>query len=898
MINRNKTDRKAETRVDLVYGVEAEKMAAQPKATAMEKKNVPNAAEHIDQLVARAKKAQAAFMDMTQEQIDTIVQQMALAGLDKHMHLAKMAVEETGRGVYEDKITKNIFATEYIFNSIKYEKTVGVIEDNPNGAYMKIAEPVGIVMGITPVTNPTSTTMFKALISIKTRNPIIFGFHPSAQKCSAEAARILHDAAVKYGAPEHCIQWIEYPSMDATNALMNHPDVALILATGGAGMVRAAYSCGKPALGVGPGNVPCFIDKTAELEQAVTDLILSKTFDNGMICASEQAVIIEEPVFAEVKKLMQAKGCRFLTKEETGKLQGMAMKAESCAVNPAIVGQSAKQIAEMAGISVPDDTKILVAELDGVGPKFPLSAEKLSPVLACYKVKNAQEGIDRAAEIVAFGGMGHSSVIHSHDDDVIRRFADRLQTGRILVNSPSTHGAIGDIYNTNLPSLTLGCGSYGRNSTSSNVTAVNLLNIKRVAKRTVNMQWFKVPNKIYFEKGATQYLAKMPDIHRVMIVTDAMMVKLGYVEKLEYYLRQRRTPVAIEVFSDVEPDPSTKTVERGAEMMRSFEPDFIIALGGGSPMDAAKGMWLFYEYPDTDFDNLKQKFLDIRKRTFKYPRLGQKAKFVAIPTTSGTGSEVTSFAVITDKEKGNTKYPLADYELTPDVAIIDPEFVYSLPKTAVADTGMDVLTHAIEAYVSVMASDYTDGLAIKAIQLVFENLVKSYREACPKAREKMHNASTLAGMAFANAFLGINHSLAHKWGAQYHTAHGRTNAILMPHVIRYNAKKPTKFASFPKYDHFVADVRYAEIARILGLPARTTEEGVKSLIEAIRGLNRELGIPESFQELGFDPKDFESRVDYLADRAFEDQCTTANPKLPLVTELAEVYRDAFYGRFE
>ncbi|RJG23980.1 bifunctional acetaldehyde-CoA/alcohol dehydrogenase [Paenibacillus thiaminolyticus] len=873
-------------------------MAAQPKATAMEKKNVPNATEHIDQLVARAKKAQAAFMDMTQEQIDTIVQQMALAGLDKHMHLAKMAVEETGRGVYEDKITKNIFATEYIFNSIKYEKTVGVIEDNPNGAYMKIAEPVGIVMGITPVTNPTSTTMFKALISIKTRNPIIFGFHPSAQKCSAEAARILHDAAVKYGAPENCIQWIEYPSMDATNALMNHPDVALILATGGAGMVRAAYGCGKPALGVGPGNVPCFIDKTAELEQAVTDLILSKTFDNGMICASEQAVIIEEPVFAEVKKLMQAKGCRFLTKEESGKLQGMAMKPESCAVNPVIVGQSAKQIAEMAGISVPDDTKILVAELDGIGPKFPLSAEKLSPVLACYKVKNAQEGIDRAAEIVAFGGMGHSSVIHSHDDDVINRFADRLQTGRILVNSPSTHGAIGDIYNTNIPSLTLGCGSYGRNSTSSNVTAVNLLNIKRVAKRTVNMQWFKVPNKIYFEKGSTQYLAKMPDIHRVMIVTDAMMVKLGYVEKLEYYLRQRRTPVAIEVFSDVEPDPSTKTVERGAEMMRSFEPDCIIALGGGSPMDAAKGMWLFYEYPDTDFDNLKQKFLDIRKRTFKYPRLGQKAKFVAIPTTSGTGSEVTSFAVITDKEKGNTKYPLADYELTPDVAIIDPEFVYSLPKTAVADTGMDVLTHAIEAYVSVMASDYTDGLAIKAIQLVFENLVKSYREACPKAREKMHNASTLAGMAFANAFLGINHSLAHKWGAQYHTAHGRTNAILMPHVIRYNAKKPTKFASFPKYDHFVADVRYAEIARILGLPARTTEEGVKSLIEAIRGLNRELGIPESFQELGFDAKDFESRVDYLADRAFEDQCTTANPKLPLVTELAEVYRDAFYGRFE
>ncbi|MCG7406261.1 bifunctional acetaldehyde-CoA/alcohol dehydrogenase [Paenibacillus sp. ACRRX] len=860
-------------------------------------KEATNVEAHIQQLINRAKKAHEAFMSMNQEQIDVVVQQMALAGLDKHMMLAKLAVEETGRGVYEDKITKNIFATEYIHNHIKYAKTVGVIEDNDYDNCVKIAEPVGIVMGVTPVTNPTSTTMFKALISIKTRNPIIFAFHPSAQKCSAEAARVLAEAAVKYGAPEHCIQWIEIPSMEATNALMNHPDVALILATGGSGMVRAAYSAGKPALGVGPGNVPCFIEKSAKLDQAVTDLILSKTFDNGMICASEQAVIIEEPVYNEVKKLMQYYGCYFTNKEETAKLQAMAIKAETCAVNPNIVGQPATKIAEMAGIKVPADTKILVAELDGVGPKFPLSAEKLSPVLACYKVKTAQEGIDRAAEIVAFGGMGHSSVIHSNNEEVIAKFGDRLPTGRILVNSPSTHGAIGDLYNTNIPSLTLGCGSYGRNSTSNNVSAVNLINIKRVAKRTVNMQWFKVPNKVYFEKGSTQYLAKMPDIERVMIVTDPMMVKLGYVERVEHYLRQRRNPVAIEVFYDVEPDPSTTTVNRGTDMMKSFKPDCIIALGGGSPMDAAKAMWLFYEYPDTDFNNLKQKFLDIRKRTFKYPRLGQKAKFVAIPTTSGTGSEVTSFAVITDKENGNTKYPLADYELTPDVAIIDPEFVYSLPRVAVADTGMDVLTHAIEAYVSVMANDYTDGLAIKAIQLVFEHLVKSANEACPLAREKMHNASTIAGMAFANAFLGINHSLAHKWGAQYHTAHGRTNAILMPHVIRYNAKKPTKFASFPKYDHFVADVRYAEIARILGLPARTTEEGVNSLIDAIRDLNRQLGIPETFQEIGFDPKDFESRVDYLADRAFEDQCTTANPKMPLVPELADVYRNAFYGRF-
>lgn len=856
------------------------------------------AQEEIQKMIDKGNKAQAAFMNMNQEQIDNIVQAMALAGLDKHMHLAKMAVEETGRGIYEDKITKNIFATEYIYHSIKYDKTVGVIEDNAYENFQKIAEPVGIIMGITPVTNPTSTTMFKALISIKTRNPIIFGFHPSAQHCSKEAASILLEAAVKHGAPADCIQWIEAPSMEKTNALMNHPDVALILATGGGAMVKAAYSCGKPALGVGPGNVPAFIEKSADLQQAVTDLILSKSFDNGMICASEQAVIIEEPIYNEVKKLMSDNGCYFLSKEEIGKLTSGAMNVEKCAVNPSIVGQSAVKIAELSGIVVPADTKILVAELEGVGVKYPLSAEKLSPVLACYKVKNADQGIERAAQVVEFGGMGHSSAIHSNNDEVIQKFANRLQTGRIIVNSPSTHGAIGDLYNTNLPSLTLGCGSYGRNSTSSNVTAVNLINVKRVARRTVNMQWFKVPSKVYFEKGSTQYLAKMPNISRVVIVTDEMMVKLGYVEKVEHYLRQRQTPVAIEVFSDVEPDPSTRTVERGREMMERFQPDCIIALGGGSPMDAAKGMWLFYEYPDTEFDNLKQKFMDIRKRIYKYPHLGQKAQFVAIPTTSGTGSEVTSFAVITDKEKGNTKYPLADYELTPDVAIIDPEFVYSLPRVAVADTGMDVLTHAIEAYVSVMANDFTDGLAIKAIQLVFQYLEQSALTGDKLAREKMHNASTIAGMAFANAFLGINHSLAHKWGGEYHTAHGRTNAILMPHVIRYNAKKPTKFASFPKYSHFIADERYAEIARILGLPARTTEEGVTSLINAIRDMNRKLGIPETFESLGFDAKEFEARVDYLADRAFEDQCTTANPKLPLVTELADVYRNAFYGKFE
>lgn len=865
------------------------------KESKLETKN--SAQEEVNRLVARARKAQEAYLNMNQEEIDEIVQAMALAGLDRHMPLAKMAVEETGRGVYEDKITKNIFATEYIYHSIKHDKTVGVIEENAFESYKKVAEPVGIIAGVTPVTNPTSTTMFKTLIATKTRNPIIFAFHPSAQKCSAEAARTLRDAGIAAGAPEHCVQWIETPSLEATQLLMNHPDVALVLATGGSAMVKSAYSTGKPALGVGPGNVPCFIEQSADLKQAVTDLILSKTFDNGMICASEQAVIIEEPVYDQVRKLMKDSGCYFLNKAETEAVSKLVINSEKCAVNGVIVGQPAVKIAEMSGIQVPQDTKILVAELAGVGPAYPLSAEKLSPVLVCYKVKTAAQGIERAAEVVQFGGMGHSSVIHSNDDAVIQAFANRLQTGRVIVNSPSTHGAIGDIYNTNLPSLTLGCGSYGHNSTTSNVTSVNLINVKRVAYRTVNMQWFKVPPKVYFEKGATQYLEKMPNISRVLVVTDAMMVKLGYVEKVEYYLRKRVNPVAIEVFSDVEPDPSVETVERGTRMMESFKPDCIIALGGGSPMDAAKAMWLFYEYPDTSFHSLKQKFMDIRKRVYKYPRLGEKAQFVAIPTTSGTGSEVTSFAVITDKKEGNTKYPLADYELTPDVAIIDPEFVYSLPKTAVADTGMDVLTHAIEAYVSVMASDYTDGLALHAIRLVFENLEKSFHTADPLAREKMHNASTIAGMAFANAFLGINHSLAHKWGGQYHTAHGRTNAILMPHVIRYNAQKPTKFASFPKYNHFVADLRYAEIARMLGLPSRNTEEGVNSLIEAVRKLNQSLGIPEKFQDLGFDPADFEAKVDYLADRAFEDQCTTANPRMPLVSELAEVYRNAFYGKF-
>lgn len=849
----------------------------------------------IDTLVANAQKALKAFRDYDQETIDHIVKQMALAGLDKHMYLAKLAIEETKRGVYEDKIIKNIFATEYIYHNIKYDKTVGVIRENEQEGVIEIAEPVGVIAGVTPVTNPTSTTMFKALISIKTRNPIIFAFHPSAQKCSSEAARILRDAAIAAGAPEHCIQWIETPSVEATQQLMHHPGVSLILATGGAGMVKAAYSSGKPALGVGPGNVPCYIEKTANIKRAVNDLILSKTFDNGMICASEQAVIIDKEIYDAVKNEMIANKCYFLNEEEKKKVEKLVINENTCAVNPNIVGKPAYEIAKMAGVDVPVDTKILVAELKSVGPQEPLSREKLSPVLACYKVNSTEEGLKRAEEVLEFGGLGHSAVIHSENQEVILEFGKRMKAGRIISNAPSSQGAIGDIYNAYIPSLTLGCGTFGGNSVSTNVGATHLINIKKLARRNVNMQWFKVPPKIYFEKHATQYLAKMPNISRAFIVTDPGMVKLGYVDKVLYYLRKRPDYVHCEIFSEVEPDPSIETVMKGADMMHAFQPDVIIALGGGSAMDAAKAMWLFYEHPNTDFNGLKQKFLDIRKRVFKYPKLGQKAQFVAIPTTSGTGSEVTSFAVITDK-KNNVKYPLADYELTPDVAIVDPQFVMTVPKHITADTGMDVLTHAIEAYVSNMANDYTDGLALKAIQLVFEYLPRAYKNGNDEvAREKMHNASTIAGMAFANAFLGINHSLAHKLGAEFHIPHGRANTILMPHVIRYNAQKPKKFTAFPKYEHFVADERYAQIARLLGLPAKTTEEGVESLVQAVIKLAKELDMPLSIAATGVKKEEFESKVEQLAELAFEDQCTTANPKLPLVSDLADIYRQAYKG---
>ena len=852
----------------------------------------------IDQLVANAQKALEEYMKLDQEQVDKIVHAMALAGLDNHMPLAKLAYEETGRGVMEDKIIKNMFASEYIWHDIKYAKTVGIVDENDMEGYVEVAEPVGVVAGVTPVTNPTSTTIFKSMICAKSRDPIIFGFHPSAQKCSAEAAKIVRDAAIAAGAPENCIQWIETPSIEATNALMNHPGVALVLATGGAGMVKAAYSTGKPALGVGPGNVPCYIEKSANLERACTDLMLSKTFDNGMICASEQAVIVDECLADDFERIMKENNCYFLNKEETKKVSDYVINPQKQAVNSAVVGKPASWIAEQAGVKVPDKTKILIALLPDVGPEYPLSREKLSPVLAYFKVKDWHQGFEYAQKMLNLGGLGHSAVIHSTNNDLITLYGETMKVGRVISNSPSSQGAIGDIYNTNTPSLTLGSGSYGHNSTTSNVSSVNLINKKRIAKRRVNMQWFKVPPKIYFENDSIQYLQKMEGIERAFIVTDPTMVKLGNVDKVLYYLRKREKYCHSEIYSDVEPDPDVETIMRGVQAMRQFQPDVIIALGGGSAMDAAKGMWLFYEHPEATFDGLKLKFMDIRKRAYKFPRLGAKAQMVCIPTTSGTGSEVTSFSVVTDKKNGNIKYPLADYALTPGVAIIDPQFVMSLPKSATADTGLDVLTHALEAYVSVMASDYTDGLALQAIGMVFEYLPRAYKNGATDtvAREKMHNASCIAGMAFTNAFLGLNHSMAHKLGGDYHIPHGRANAILLPYVVEYNAQKPTKFATFPKYEKFIADEKYARIAQYIGKGGKTVQESVQNLVQAIRDLEREVGAPASIQECGIDEKLFFDNLQRLSENAHEDQCTTANPRYPLISEIAELYTKAYYGK--
>ncbi len=852
----------------------------------MTQKKVLTPQEEINALVVRSQKALSVLETMTQEEIDRIVHRMAIAGLDQHMRLAKLAVEETKRGVYEDKALKNMFATESIWHNIKNNKTCGIISESEVDELITIAAPVGVVCAVTPVTNPTSTTLFKALICLKTRNPVIFSFHPSAQNCSAEAARVVYEAAVAAGAPKDCILWIENPSMEKSGLLMNHPDVAVVLATGGSGMVKAAYSTGKPALGVGPGNVPSYIEKTARIKQAVNDVILSKAFDNGMICASEQAVIVDEEIYDTVKEEFLRHNVYFVKPDEIPALEAAMFNEEKTSIKGDIPGQSAESIAKLAGLKVPAGTKILIAELPDVGPKYPLSREKLSPVLAMFKSKNHKEGFAFCEKMLEFGGLGHSAAIHTRNEELIKEFGTAMKACRILVNSPSSQGGIGDMYNNNIPSLTLGCGSYGKNSVSKNVTTVDLITTKTIAKRRNNMQWIKLPPRIYFEEDSIRYLRNMQHMKRVFIIADTGMVKLGFVDRVVEQLKARPNKVEYAIFADVEPDPSTNTVFKGVEKIKDFNPDTVIAIGGGSVMDAAKVIWLFNEHPDTDFFGAKQKYLDIRKRVYKIEGMSH-TQLVCIPTTSGTGSEVTPFAVITDSETG-TKYPLADYALTPTVAIIDPKFVYNIPKGLVGDTGLDVLSHAIESYVSVMASDYTKGLSLQAIKLVFEYLPRSYKTGDPDAREKMHNAATIAGMAFANALLGINHSIAHKLGSVWHFPHGRCIAIAMPHVIRYNAQEPRKHAMWAKYNYFRADEDYAEIARALSLKGDTTAELVEALIAAIQKLAKDVNVDLTLKGNGVSREDFDAHVDELAELSFEDQCTSTNPKEPLISELKDI----------
>ncbi|MEV0175975.1 bifunctional acetaldehyde-CoA/alcohol dehydrogenase [Streptomyces sp. NPDC050803] len=860
-------------------------------------------ADRVDLLVEGALDALRRFEAYDQEQVDHIVQKASLAALAAHGELARQAVEETGRGLFEDKAVKNIFACEHVTHSMRGLRTAGVVHRDELNGVTEIAEPVGVVCAMTPVTNPTSTTVFKALIALKTRNPIVFAFHPNAQQCSAEAARVVRDAAIAAGAPEGCVQWIEVPSMEATRLLMHHEGVSTILATGGNAMVRAAYSCGKPALGVGAGNVPAYVAADADLGRAVHDVILSKAFDNGMICASEQAIILDQQIYEAGIAEMERLNAHVVSDAEKAKLEeflfGVGAEGANCGearLNSAVVGKSAAWIAEQAGFTVPDDTSVLVAECAEVGEREPLTREKLSPVLAALRAGSVEEGLELSARMVEFDGLGHSAAIHTEDEGLAEEFGKRVKAIRVIVNAPSSLGGIGSVYNAFLPSLTLGCGSYGHNSVSNNVSAVNLLNIKRIGRRNTNMQWYKVPPKIYFERNAIRYLKSMPDVHRVTVVTDRTMEQLGFVRKVTEILNSRAEPVTLQFIDNVEPNPELATVRAGAAAMREFEPDTIIALGGGSPMDAAKIMWLMYERPEVEFADTREKFFDIRKRAYKFPKLGEKAQLVAIPTTSGTGSEVTPFAVISDPEAAQ-KYPLADYALTPDVAIVDPVLAMHLPPTVTADSGFDALTHATEAYVSVYASDFTDGQCLQAIKLIFENLEACVQEGAraPRARERMHNASTIAGMAFANSFLGLVHAMAHTLGNTFHVAHGRTNALLLPHVIRHNGTVTHKATPWPKAETYRAPERYQDIARMLGLPAATPEEGVESYARAVEDLRRRCGIPASFQEEGVDEKAFVAAIPQQALNAYADQCAPANPRMPMIDEMEELMRKAYYG---
>ena len=858
--------------------------------------------DNIDNLSIRMKElreAQREFATYSQEQVDKIFYEVAMTANKARFELAKMAVEETGMGVLEDKVIKNHYAAEYIYNAYKDTKTCGVMEEDNIFGIRKIAEPIGVIAAVIPTTNPTSTAIFKILLALKTRNAIIISPHPRAKDCTNYTAKFLLETAVKAGAPKNIIGWIDVPSLELTNEVMHEADI--ILATGGPGMVKSAYSSGKPAIGVGAGNTPVIIDETADIKMAVNSIIHSKTFDNGMICASEQSVTVMESIYNEVKKEFAYRGCYFLKKDELNKVRKTIIVGGS--LNAKIVGQSAFKIAEMAGVSVPESTKILIGEVESVDISEEFAHEKLSPVLAMYKAKTFDEAIAKAERLVADGGYGHTSAIYIdvNEKEKLAIHERAMKTCRILVNTPAAHGGIGDLYNFKLaPSLTLGCGSWGGNSVSENVGVKHLINIKTVAQRRENMLWLRTPEKVYFKRGclpvALDELGNVMHKKRAFIVTDTFLYKNGYTDVITKKLDEMG--IRHTCFYDVTPDPTLQCAREGVKAMASFEPDVIIALGGGSAMDAAKIMWVMYEHPEVNFEDMAMDFMDIRKRVYKFPKMGEKAYFVAVPTSSGTGSEVTPFAIITDKDTG-IKWPIADYEILPNMAIVDVDNMMDQPKGLTAASGIDVLTHALEAYVSIMATDYTDGLALRAMKLVFDYLPSAYENgsADPIAREKMADASCLAGMAFANAFLGINHSMAHKLGAFHHIAHGLANAVILTRVMRYNAvDAPTKMGTFSQYEYPKAKARYVEAAKYCGVTGKNDDEIFENFIKKIEELKKFIGVKETIALYGVEEKYFLDTLDEMSEQAFNDQCTPANPRYPLISEIKELYLDAYYGR--
>ena len=856
-----------------------------------------NTIDDLNALIERVGQAQKVLATYSQEQVDKIFEAMAIAANANRIPLAKMAVEETGMGVVEDKVIKNHFAAEEIYNKYRHTKTCGVLEHDETNGLTRIAEPLGIIAGVIPTTNPTSTTIFKSLIALKTRNGIIFSPHPRAKKCTVHTAKLMLEAAVKAGAPEGIIGWIEEPSIELTQHLMSHKGINLILATGGPGMVKSAYSSGNPALGVGAGNTPAIIDETADIKMAVSSILMSKTFDNGMICASEQSVIVHKDIYDEVRKEFEYRGAYLLDKKEKEKVAKTIVIDGK--LNAKIVGQPAAKIAEMAGLKVPADAKVLIGEASKIGPEEEFSYEKLSPVLAMYKADDFNQAVDMARDLVNFAGPGHTSVLYTANQnaDRIKHFSEVVETGRMLVNTPSSQGGIGDLYNRLDPSLTLGCGSWGGNAASENIGVKHLMNIKNVAERRENMLWFRVPPKIYFKRGAVGFaLRELCGRKKALIITDKPLFQLGYTKKITDVLEEMG--IAFQIFSEVAPDPDTDTVNRALVMARNFEPDAIIALGGGSPMDAAKIVWLMYEHPEVKFDDLAMRFMDIRKRVCMFPELGSKAYMVAIPTTSGTGSEVTPFAVITDSAT-HIKYPIADYALSPNMAIIDPDLVLTMPKGLAAASGIDSLTHALEALASILATPFTDGIAYEAIRLIFDNLALSVNDGPnnPIARENMHYAATMAGMAFAQAFLGVCHSMAHKLGSAYNIPHGIANALLISQVVKFNSNdRPTKQGTFSQYHYPEGKRRYAKVAEFLNLGGKNDDEKVANLIKEIEKLKKSINIPASIKDWGVDEKVFLDNLDNLSELAFDDQCTGANPAYPLISEIKQMYLDAYYGR--